>query len=305
MITYIPHLEGYFQQRLEIMKISLGSLLVNTPRPFDLFVFDNGSCPEAVRYLQELRDQGEIDFLLLSKLNIGKIGAFQVLFHAMTGEVIAYSDDDILFYPGWLEAQLKLLEAFPEAGMISALPVRNAATYAIEAVHSILHRADSRIVLEEQHLIPDEWEDDWAASTGRDPQAHRKGMAERKDLILQRDGARAVAGANHFQFIAPRDVLMKVLPNGWSGKLMGQMVELDEAVDRMGRMRIATPERYTRHIGNMVSAEMQAEARRIGLEVQKRPLPVRKRSILVQIPGLRRLLSWLYDRLFRILNEVE
>lgn len=305
MITYIPHLEGYFQQRLEIMKISLGSLLVNTPRPFDLFVFDNGSCPEAVRYLQELRDQGEIDFLLLSKLNIGKIGAFQVLFHAMTGEVIAYSDDDILFYPGWLEAQLKLLEAFPEAGMISALPVRNAATYAIEAVHSILHRADSRIVLEEQHLIPDEWEDDWAASTGRDPQAHRKGMAERKDLILQRDGARAVAGANHFQFIAPRDVLMKVLPNGWSGKLMGQMVELDEAVDRMGRMRIATPERYTRHIGNTVSAEMQAEARRIGLEVQKRPLPVRKRSILVQIPGLRRLLSWLYDRLFRILNEVE
>ena len=42
-------------------------------------------------------------------------------------EIIAYHDDDIFFYPGWLEAHLQILDGFSQAGMVSGLPVRNAA----------------------------------------------------------------------------------------------------------------------------------------------------------------------------------
>ena len=122
-ITYIPDLTGYFEQRLEVLKLSLASLQTHTTRPFDLMIFDNGSCQPVVDLLRGLERAGQIDYLLLSRQNIGQIGALQILFNAAPGEIIAYHDDAIFFYPGWLEAHLKILEAFPQAGMVSGLPV--------------------------------------------------------------------------------------------------------------------------------------------------------------------------------------
>ncbi len=60
-----------------------------------------------------------VDDLLLSQRNIGKIDALRILFNAAPGEIIAYNDDDIFFYPGWLEAHLEILDSFPKAGMVS------------------------------------------------------------------------------------------------------------------------------------------------------------------------------------------
>lgn len=100
VLTYIPNQAGYFQDRLEITRTCIHSILANTSIPFDLMVFDNGSCPEAVEMLRAMRMAGQIDFLLLSSLNIGKIGALKMIFAAAPGEIIAYSDDDVFFLPG-------------------------------------------------------------------------------------------------------------------------------------------------------------------------------------------------------------
>src|SRR5512136_710213 len=80
MLTYLPNQAGYFAERMAVTRLSLDSLIANTPRPYDLIVFDNGSCSELVNYLCQLRDQGLIDYLILSSSNIGKISAMQVIY---------------------------------------------------------------------------------------------------------------------------------------------------------------------------------------------------------------------------------
>ena len=306
MITHIPHLDGYFRHRLDVLRLSLTSLLTHTSPPYDLLVFDNGSCTAVLDYLLSLRNNGTIKFLLLSGENIGKIGAFQVVFNAALGEVVAYTDDDILFYPNWLEEHLRILDTFPHAGMVSGVPVRNASRYATQSLTLLENQKTAGLIITPMRRIPDAWEVDWAMSTGRDPQAHLQAMRDHTERVLIKDGVEAIGAANHFQFVSPKRVLLQALPKEWSGRLMGEMVELDEAIDSAGFLRLSTVERYTRHIGNVISPELQDEVKSLRINYQLEAIPRlnRRRHWLVRIPGVRRILLALYHKIFLILNDI-
>jgi glycosyltransferase involved in cell wall biosynthesis len=309
MVTYIPNLAGYFEHRLEVLRLAITSLIAHTKMLHDLVIFDNASCPEVVSYLRQLQDQGQVDYLILSGRNIGKIDALRVLFNAAPGEVIAYSDDDIFFYPGWLEAQLEILDCFPQAGMVSGVAVRNAAGHARRSLDLLAERGAPGLSVVRQRRIPDAWEADWALSTGRDPQAHLQATREQLDLVFRIDQpggvCAAIGSANHFQFVTPRQVILQALPSDWTGKLMGSMIELDQAVDDLGCLRLSTLERYTRHLGNTLSPEVIAEARSLGLAVDASAASSEgkhgRKHWLLRLPGSRRFLSGLYRRLFKIL----
>ncbi len=124
VIVYIPFLHGYYAQSLEVLKTCLESLWQNTPQPYDLLVFDNASCPEVRNYLQQMHEQERIQFLVLSNRNLGKGGGWNLIFQGAPGEIIAYADSDVFFYPGWLEKSLDILEKFPKVGMVTARPLR-------------------------------------------------------------------------------------------------------------------------------------------------------------------------------------
>ena len=51
VLTYLPDLSGYFESRLQVLQLVFASLLAHTSLPYDLLVFDNGSCQSAVDYL--------------------------------------------------------------------------------------------------------------------------------------------------------------------------------------------------------------------------------------------------------------
>ncbi len=121
-ITYIPSLEGYFRDSLAILKLMLESLHKNTSEAFDLLVFDNGSCYEIQEELLQLQHQGDIQWLHLSSVNLGKTGAQNWIFSAMPNEWIGYTDSDVLFRKGWLESSRDIIDHFPEAGMVGAQP---------------------------------------------------------------------------------------------------------------------------------------------------------------------------------------
>jgi glycosyltransferase involved in cell wall biosynthesis len=308
-ITYIPDLTGYFEQRLEVLRLSLASLRAHTTPPYDLMIFDNGSCQPVVDMLREQERQSQIDYLLLSRQNIGKIGALQILFNAAPGEIIAYHDDDIFFYPGWLEAHLKILENFPRAGMVSGLPVRNAARHARQSLDQFALQGAPGLSISNERRIPDEWETDWALSTGRDPQSHLQETLGQQDMILRIGELEAIGSANHFQFVAHKSTLLQALPEEWSGKLMGHMVELDEAVDKLGYLRLSTVQRFTRHMGNTLSTAILQEAQRLGLltaglqEPAKKQATAAKKHWLLRIPGARWILMAVYKRLFDVLYK--
>ena len=40
------------------------------------------------------------------------------------GEIIAYTDSDVLFSPKWLSGSVEILETFPNVGMVTARPFR-------------------------------------------------------------------------------------------------------------------------------------------------------------------------------------
>lgn len=318
LISYIPEESGYFEYRLQVLKLVFSSLEAHTSRPFDLLVFDNGSCPVVVQYLQSLKENGLIDYLILAHQNIGKIGALRILFQAAPGEIIAYCDDDIFFYPGWLEAHLHILENFPLAGMVSGIPIRNAAHHAKLSLEKWSKQSSEDTQVIYKRHIPDEWEIDWAVSTGRDAQAHLSATSQDQDMVIQRKDSQgnlvceAIGSANHFQFIGWRNRLLEALPDQWSGKLMGAMIELDEAIDQAGYLRLSTVQRYVRHMGNTISPEMLETAQAYHLissdidkDIQAAVLTHhragRKRPGLLRIPGSRRVLSWIYHRLFKIL----
>jgi len=306
LLTYIPHLDGYFQNRFEILRLSLASILANTKLPYDLLVFDNGSTDQVVKYLQDLQAQGTIRYLILSGDNIGKIGAFDLLFNAAPGEFVAYADDDIYYYPGWLEAHLKIIEAFPDVGMVSGSPVRDASERSSKSLQKLIEKGDPSIKVTYERRIPDEWESDWAISVGRDPESHLKTTQGFQDLIIERHGIECFGSASHFQFLSPKKVIKKALPETWSGKLMGAMNELDEAVDDLGYLRLSTVERYTRHLGNTISPELAPEARELGIRDGSSHRTVsRQKHWLLSIPGSGRVMHRIYNSLFNILHNIE
>jgi glycosyltransferase involved in cell wall biosynthesis len=306
LLTYIPHLDGYFQNRFEILQLSLASIVSNTSQPYDLLVFDNGSTDQVVTYLQDLQAQGTIRYLFLSSENIGKIGAFELLFHAAPGEYVAYADDDIYFYPGWLEAHMEIAEAFRGVGMISGAPVRDSSERASRSLKNLIDNNDPAVNVSLERRISDKWESDWALSVGRDPEEHLKKTQENQDIILERDNIEAFGSASHFQFLSPKKVILQALPEIWSGKLMGEMNELDEAVDKLGYLRLSTVDRYTRHMGNTISPDLSLEARELGIVGAASTRTARQQKHwLLSIPGAGRLLRRIYNNLFNILHNID
>ena len=76
MLTYIPFLSGFYEETLDVLKVSLDSMRVDPGLSFDLMVFDNGSCLEARDYLIGEKEAGRIQYLVLSEKNVGKGGAW-------------------------------------------------------------------------------------------------------------------------------------------------------------------------------------------------------------------------------------
>lgn len=305
VLVHIPHFSGYFEGRFPVLIACLTSLVEHTKVPLDLLVFDNGSCPEVQTYLRELQGRGVIQLLVRSARNLGKAGALRLIFGAAPGELVAYSDDDFYFFPGWLEAQLEILDTFPGVGMVSGYSIPS--LFAPDRISATLEFGrGQQAELRAGKFIPQEWIRDWALSTGRKPDREVAEAAPMQEYMVEYRGVSAFAAANHDQFLAPKRVIQECLPAGWSGKLMGEMLELDEAVNRSGHLRLSTTQRTAQHIGNRLSQELAAAlpgtlAKPDPNNAGRGTPPRWWRGFLTWGP-VRGLLLGLYSRLFHLIN---
>lgn len=305
VLTHVPNLAGYFEHRFDVLRLCLESLIAHTPKPYDLIVFDNASCPPVIDYLRELRDEGHVQYLMLSSQNIGKIGALQILFRLCPGEIIAYNDDDVFFLPGWLDAHLKILETYPKVGMVTGFYIRSHMSYAVETTRAFTQQEGVHV--QEGMLIDRKWEKHYNDNMGRTWEKYEEEIRGCQDLEFTYQGVKALASAGHHQFIASKKVLLEALPQEWGGQLMGKMLELDWSIDKMGFLRLSTPEYVTRLLGNAVSEENLQVAKTLGLDTasikafeEKKASPLTK---FFHIPLVRRLTVGLYNRLHAIVNS--
>jgi len=301
-LTYLPEQVGYFEYRLESTRLCLESLIAHTQEPYDLMVFDNGSCKALTDYLTRMRDEGKIDYLFLSARNVGKVSALKFIFSAAPGETIAYTDDDVFFLPNWLEPHLQILETYPNVGMVSGFYIRPHMSYGIQSTMSFANRDD--VQMQKGLIIPKEWEQHYIDNMGRTWDKYNEEIDGLEDVAISYKGIEALVSAGHHQFVARRDVMLEALPGGWSDQLMGQMRELDTVVDNLGYLRLNTRQPVTRLLGNVTSPELAAEARSYGLKAaapRVRELS-RFETWLYRLPVIQALAWRLYNLMYRIIN---
>ena len=302
VLTYLPDTIAYYENRFDVTRLCIESLIANTPEPYDLLVFDNGSNPQLVDYLRGLRDAGDVDYLILAGQNIGKIGALQLIARFAPGEIIAYTDDDIFFLPGWLETHLKIIDTYPNVGMVTGFYIRPHMSYGNESAKKFASQPDVNV--QRGLLIPKDWEQQYIDNMGRTWEKYNEEIAGLEDVALTYKGVETLVSAGHHQFVTPRKVLQEALPQGWTGNLMGQMRDLDSAVDRSGYLRLTTRQPVTRLIGNVVSPEMAAEASQYGISAIGRKVKPASSKLarLYRSPVIQKIAKSIYNQVYKIVN---
>lgn len=302
-LTYIPNQVGYFQDRLEVTRTCIHSILANTTAPFDLMVFDNGSCQEAVEMLRDMRMDGEIDFLILSAQNIGKIGALKMIFASAPGEIIAYTDDDVFFLPGWLERHLQVIDTYPNVGSVTGMYIKPHMKEGVSATLKFSERTD--VSVEKGNLVERALEQHYIDQTGRTWERYQEEINGLEDVRLIYKGVETFASAGHYQMTVPKHAILRALPQEWSGNLMGQMRDLDVAIDNLGLLRLCTTPPTIRLLGNQIDEKSADELRGYGVDVTGvktgRNAVGWKKKIL-RLPIIQKIAYFFYERLFKIIS---
>jgi len=299
LLNYIPFLSGFYAETLDVLKVSLESMRKDAGLPFDLMVFDNGSCLEVREFLVKEKEEGRIQYLILSEKNMGKGGAWNVMLAGAPGEIIAYTDSDVLFSPNWLSRSVEILEAFPNVGMVTARPFRTPP----EFYESTLKWAGDNATLEEGQFIPWETFLEFNLSLGQTEEENKKVYAETKDWrityapSLPSKPIVAYAGASHWQFTAYKSTLQQFLPFDMD-KPMGQVRQLDKRMNDAGLLRLMVSDPLAMNLSNTLGY-LRGELKDTGKTSSsrgKKQVPLGKR--VLELGFVKKILLAIYNKIF-------
>jgi glycosyltransferase involved in cell wall biosynthesis len=288
LLNYIPFLSGFYAETLDVLKVSLESMRKDAGLPFDLMIFDNGSCAEVRDFLIQEKEEGRIQYLILSEKNMGKGGAWNVMLAGAPGEIIAYTDADVLFSPNWLSRSVELLETFPNVGMVTARPYRTSP----ELYSSTLEWAKKNATLDEGQFIPWETFLEFNLSLGQTEEENVKVYAETSDWRIQYKGVTALAGASHWQFTAYKSTLQQFLPFDMD-KPMGQVRQLDKRMNDAGLLRLMVSDPLAMNMSNTLGY-LRGELKDTGMA---KPASFSKRVLEIGI--IKRVLLAIYNWIFK------
>jgi glycosyltransferase involved in cell wall biosynthesis len=287
VLNYIPFLSGFYANMLEVLKACLQSIRDSADLPCDLLVFDNGSCEEARQYLLDEHTAGRIQFLILSEKNLGKGGAWNMILAGSPGEIIVYTDNDCLFYPGWMSRSLQILETYPNVGMVTARPFRTKEDFFTQTV--AWGEQTAEVTIERGQLLPYETFREFDLSLGQSEEEIRQHYDTTQDVVLNCGGVRAYAGASHWQFMAYKSVIQKFLPFNMD-RPMGQVRQLDQRMNKSGYLRLMVSDPLAMNMSNTLR-----NASTDGAPAASTPRLV----ALLDLPPVRRVLLGAYDAIFR------
>jgi glycosyltransferase involved in cell wall biosynthesis len=291
LLNYIPFLSGFYSETLDVLKICMESMRKDAGLPFDLMVFDNGSCPEVRDFLVKEKEEGRIQYLILAEKNMGKGGAWNVMLAGAPGEIIAYTDSDVLFSPGWLSRSVEILEAFPNVGMVTARPFRTPP----EFFESTLEWARENAKLEEGQFIPWERFLEFNLSLGQTEEENKKVYEETRDWRLIYKGITAMAGASHWQFTAYKSRLQQFLPFDMD-KPMGQVRQLDKRMNDSGLLRLMVSDPLAMNMSNTLGYLRGELGKESGKARRKKKEDFARR--LLELGPIKKMLLAVYNKIF-------
>ena len=247
MPVYIPSLDGYFLHGLEVVRLCLESIYQTTKDSASITVIDNGCVPEVKKLLFQFQMDNKIDQLVINSKNRGKVDAVLSVARSSFEPLITIADADVNFKPGWVDAVMRIFRSFPECGVVSPFP---------NPVHALRHTSATILgaglygLLRIGKLIPDQ--DLIEHSRGIGSPNFFKPCHFSRHLYLERDGQKALVGAEHFVFTLRREIIETFPKNSANSTLASSADEfwIDAPPDRSGWWRLSTPRSYVYHMGN-------------------------------------------------------
>jgi glycosyltransferase involved in cell wall biosynthesis len=275
---------------LNVLKACLNSIRENSDAPYDLLVFDNASCDEVRQYLLDEHQAGRIQMLMLSEKNLGKGGAWNAILGGAPGEIITYTDNDCLFYKGWLSRSLQILETYPNVGMVTARPFRTNEAFYTSTVG--WGETTAGVTIEKGHFIPFETFREFDLSLGQSEEEIRQHYDTTSDVRLTYQGVQTIAGASHWQFTTRREVIAQFLPFSMD-RPMGQVKQLDQRMNEAGYLRLMPTEPLAMNMSNTLRVNM-GQSTDSGKQVK-----TEKTNPLLDFPPVKKSLLAIYDSIFR------
>lgn len=317
LLNYIPFLSGFYAETLDVLKACMESMRKDAGLSFDLMVFDNGSCEEVRDFLVKEKEEGRIQYLVLAEKNMGKGGAWNIILAGAPGEIIAYTDSDVLFSPTWLSRSVEILESLPNVGMVTARPFRTPP----EFYSATVNWARKNALLEEGQFIPWERFLEFNLSLGQTEEENRKVYAETKDwkitynpslrssrsnLPFKEETASqsamaatsivAFAGASHWQFTAYKSTLQQFLPFDMD-KPMGQVRQLDKRMNDAGLLRLMVSDPLAMNMSNTLGY-LRGELK--GGDKKKRTSFAKR---FAELSPIKKVLLAIYNKIFKLYYE--
>ena len=249
ILTHYDCRQEYHYHRIPVVDLCVRTMLDGAAgHDCELLIFDNGSTADFRKHLKTY----EADTLILSP-NLGKQSAQVKMLEYARGDVFCFTDDDIYFYPGWLDKHLEILDTYPDRPMlVSGSPQRTAFTWGMKSNLRWINRNINLLTV--GNLISEESERQYARSIGKAEVAHMLRIIGLNDYLVTFRGVKAWAHAHHMQFIARRKYLEGKLPE--SHYLVDNAREWDMLMDHRGFMRFTTYERTVLHIGNELQGDV-------------------------------------------------
>ncbi|OAB75741.1 glycosyltransferase family A protein [Cochleicola gelatinilyticus] len=247
--VYIPNLEeAYFKEGLLILRYCLESLLKTVHHKTRISIFNNASCEEVSDYLKELfATHTAIDQLVHSKTNIGKINAIHACVRGQSEALITITDADVLFLNNWQQGVEKVFHDFPQAGMVSPVPVSN--IYKHKAASSTFGYGFSKGMVSFENVPDPDALVKFQESVGANL---FEGSRLKKFLCLKNKNGAAVLSCGHFVATLRSEVFQHA-PKASAKDLISKKTDfeyIDKPNNELGYLRLATLQNYAYHLGN-------------------------------------------------------
>ena len=249
---YLPELEGYYAEGLDILKLCLESIYLTVHDKTYISVVNNGSCQEVRSYLDDMMRQEKIQEVIHTTA-IGKINAIAKGLSGHHFELVTITDADVLFTNGWQKAVYEIYEIFPKAGMVSTTPNSKMLRHLTENVH-FDYLFDKTLKFRPASNPNDMLK---FAESIDNIDLFKKAHLN-KILSIEKEGIIANVGAGHFTGTYKINLLKKLREFYSWDKISpnSDKESLDIPSVENGHWRLSTQHNYSYHLGNHIEEWM-------------------------------------------------
>ena len=260
MPVFIPNTEDvYFKEALTILRYCVESLFKTTHASTRFTIINNRSCESVTEFLRgAFRGEERFDQYLESKVNLGKINAIRSAVKSNRELLMTITDADVLFRQGWQCEVEELHATFPDAGMISPAVMAGTSYAFSDLASTTLFVGLMGKGLRKMHVLDRDGIESFHKSTGTVPPYDNGNLW---NIVLERNGKRAVVGCSHFVATFKSKVFDFLPPSPTEDLLSSESDyrHLDKPNNASGFLRLSTSKTFAFHMGNIPEEWMLAE----------------------------------------------